>query len=106
MGLPIITCEFWQLVIALEALHQKEPAKIASLHDVWKQGVPTPNSVVLNPLHFDERYDQRARGNRVSRTVPPLKLAEWIRQRSAELGLPLTAEEAMSITAGKIPYQS
>lgn len=109
MGLPVITCEFWELCAALVPLHAGDADKIASLHDVWKQGVPTPHSKVNDPAHFDERVNQRAAGNRVARIVPPLQLAEWIRQRCAALGLevvpgvPLTAEDAMSLILGQIP---
>lgn len=91
---PII-CTFWQLSYALNALHQWNPAHVATLHDVWLKGAPTPNSRLQNPKGYDPRKQQA--GNYEARIVLPTLLKTWVTERAAALGVNVTGEQALAL---------
>ena len=101
-GKPI-TCTFLQLAGATLALHQGDKQWLASLHDVWKMGAPTPNTRIMNPTHYDPRYHQA--GNYEARIVFPTALAKWIRDCAQARGIPLKMTEAFSVAMGHTDYQ-
>lgn len=98
---PLVT-SFPDLCKALEALHRWEKARVASLHDVWLQGAPSPDSIIRVPAHFDER--KRQPGNVVKRIVFPTPLAQWIVDVSAARGMPLTMRQGLAMVEGKEDY--
>ena len=55
----VIMCQFWELVRDTEVLHQGDKDAIDRLHDIWRQGMPTPESIILAHEYkgFDERQN-------------------------------------------------
>ncbi len=92
---------FVELRDALAPLHLGRKSWVDSLHDVWKQGAPSPDSRVLVPDGYDER--QTRPGNVEKRLVLPTPLAGWIVQVSAARGMPYTLAQALSVVAGQKP---
>ncbi len=93
---------FVELRDALAPLHLGRKPWVDSLHDVWKQGAPSPDSRILVPEGYDERQTQP--GNVEQRLVLPTPLAQWIVQISAARGIPYTFGQALSIFAGQAQY--
>ncbi len=102
--LPALVVSFVELRAAFEPLHQGKRKWIDGLHDVWKQGSPSPDSRIFAPDGYDERKTQR--GNQVTRLVLPLALAAWIVAVSSERGMPYTLSQALSLLAGEVDYGS
>jgi hypothetical protein len=96
-----IMCTFFQLSAALEALHQGDKSDVARLHDIWKMGAPTPDSIIRNPREYDER--KRQAGNVEKRIVFPSALVQWIQDVSARRGFPYNERQALAIALGKSP---
>lgn len=94
-----MTLTFYELVQATRALHQDDPAYVARLHDVWKRGAPTPDSILRDPRRYDERLIQP--GNIEKRVILPSALAEWIMDASAARGFPYSREQALAMTQGR-----
>lgn len=93
---------FYALASAMATLHMWEPRYLDTLHDVWKQGAPTPDSIIRNARGYDERVPQA--GNVERRIVLPTKLATWIVEMSAIRGYPYTYRQALNIAMGKADY--
>ena len=72
-------------------------AEQARLHDVWKLGAPTPDSIIRDPKTYDER-----RVNTVTRIFPGSWLHPAIREIADRRGIPLTQSELDVITNGGI----
>lgn len=89
---------FHELVAAMTTLHQGDKALIASLHDIWLMGAPTPNSIIRNPKHYDPRLKQA--GNHEQRIVLPQKLAQWIHAASEKQGFPYTWRQSVNLALG------
>lgn len=102
----VIMCEFHELVAALEPLHLNEPAHVARLHDIWRMGMSTPESIVdgngYKASGFDERKPQAHA--RVRRIVLPHQFAEWIVDVSRLRGIPFTPAQALNIALGKADF--
>jgi hypothetical protein len=94
---PLI-CTFYQLAYALRALHQDDRALLASLHDIWLLGAPSPGSIVRDPRHLDERQPMRVRGvNFIERLVLPGPLATWIKETAGQRGMTIEAFDSATI---------
>lgn len=100
-GRPLIVT-FRELAAALFPFHLNERAHLATLHDVWLKGAPTPGSRILNPKGYDERAWQP--GNIVKRIVPAPWLAQWIQDMSAVRGMPLDWRQCMAMVEGQPDY--
>ena len=100
----VIMCQFWELVYSTRDLHQGDKEAIARLHDVWRQGAPTPDSIIHGHEYkgFDER--QRQAHARVARIVLPKDFAQWLVEESARRGMPMTPSQAWNIANGKVDY--
>jgi len=72
-------------------------AEQANLHDVWKLGAPSPDSIIRNPKEYDERITHT-----VKRIIPGVWLHPFIREVSDRRGIPLTQSELDVITNGGI----
>ena len=90
---------FAELRDALAPLHLGRRAWVDALHDVWKQGAPSPDSRILVPNGYDERQTQP--GNVEKRVVLPAPLAQWMVQVSAARGMPYTLAQALSAVSGE-----
>ena len=93
---------FYDLATAMRTLHMWDTRYIDTLHDVWKCGAPTPDSIIRNARGYDERVPQR--GNVERRIVLPTKLATWIVEMSALRGYPYTFRQALNIATGQADY--
>lgn len=82
---PIIT-PFWRLAQAFAPLHHWQKKHLDTLHDVWKQGAPSPESRIRNPKGYDPRHPQL--GNYEARIVFPTLLATWITEVATAQGYP------------------
>lgn len=96
---------FYELASALYSLHGGDRALLADLHDVWKKGAPSPDSIIRNPRGFDERGASEAdRGNVVKRLIFPSALVWWIREASVRLGHPYSIEQCFAMARGEAVY--
>jgi hypothetical protein len=96
-------CTWLQLYKALEPLHQGNQADINRLHDVWLDGVPSPQYKVAVPGKvFDERHPRQ--GDYLVHIVSPLNLAKWIQEVSARRGFPYSERQSLSIALGQEDY--
>lgn len=100
-GQPLIV-SFLDLVTALAPLHHNERPHVDTLHDLWKRGAPTPDSIILNPKGYDPRKVQA--GNVVKRILSPLQVAEWIKDVSTAHGMPLDLRQCLNILDGREDY--
>ena len=100
----VIMCEFWELVRDTVALHQNDKDAKDRLHDIWRQGVATPRSIIHAHEYagFDERLAQKHA--HVARIVLPGLLAQWIVDESARRGMPMTPAQAYNVACGKIDF--
>lgn len=98
---PLVV-KFSQLLIAMESLHQWNKADMDRLHDVWKMGAPSPNSIIRNPKGYDPRKPQA--GNYEARILFPTPLAEWIVDVSKRRGHPYTLAQAFAMLDGRPQY--
>jgi len=103
LNIPPTFVTFRALLIALYDLHLGQKALIDRLHDVWKLGAPSPDSIVRDPKHYDERVRQA--GNVEKRLLLPEPLAGWIEEASAARGMPLSARQAINLALGAADYQ-
>lgn len=94
---PLI-CTFRQLARTMLPLHQMERRYLDTLHDVWRRGAPTPNSIIRRPKNYDERLRQR--GNYEARIVPAPWVAAWVRDVATERGFPIDDALALKIMEG------
>lgn len=93
---------FYELAHAMRTLHMWDTRYLSTLHDVWKCGAPTPDSIIRNPRGYDERVPQP--GNVEKRIVLPSRLATWIVEMSAIRGYPYTYRQALNIALGRADY--
>jgi hypothetical protein len=100
----VIMCQFWELEQSTWFLHQGDKDAIDRLHDIWRRGVATPESIILAHEYkgFDER--QKQAHARVRRIVLPKDFAQWLVDESARRGMPMTPSQAYNIACGKIDY--
>lgn len=87
---PIIAT-FPQLAASLQSLHFWHKERVSELHDIWKKGAPTPNSIIRAPKHYDPRKVQP--GNYEARIVFPNLLLKWVRERAKAQGAALTDQQ-------------
>ena len=99
LDLKPIFVSFYELAAVFADLHLQNQAMLDRLHDVWKQGAPSPESVIRNPRGYDER--KRQPGNVEKRLLLPVPLANWICEASAARGMPLTARQAANHGVGR-----
>lgn len=93
---------FIDLARALADLHLWNSADVSRLHDIWKLGAPTPNSIVRNPRNYDPRKAQV--GNYEARIIWPQALVTWIVDVSARRGMPLDERQAINMLNGEADY--
>jgi len=103
VGKPLV-CSFRALADALAPYHRWERHWVDSLHDIWKQGAPTPDSIIRTPRGYDERKDQRKAGNFERRIVFPTPLAQWLQQVTRARGEPLAWRQCLNIVEGRTDY--
>lgn len=100
--IPAKFVTFVELCTALRPLHQFDPSMVNDLHDVWKQGAPSPDTIIRNPKDYDER--KRQAGNVEKRLMLPLPLMGWIERATAKRGMPVSAAQAAALLEGKTRY--
>lgn len=88
----MLTTDFNELLKAFDHL-SLSGAEQARLHDIWKMGAPTPDSIILDPKKYDERHV-----NTVRRIIPSVWLHPFIKEIAARRGIPLTQSELDTIT--------
>jgi len=93
---------FVELSTIMLPLHQGDKKLLASLHDIWLKGAPTPDSIIRDPKHYDPRLKQA--GNVEKRIVLPNALAQWIHAASEKMGFPYTWRQSMNIALGYEDY--
>lgn len=91
---PII-CTFYMLQVALQSLHLNERKHMATLHDVWLKGAPTPDSRIQVPQGYDPRLIQL--GNVERRIVLPKLLEAWMQDVGKTRGVPMTLADARKL---------
>lgn len=69
-----------------------DKADVDRLHDVWKQGAPTPDSRILNPNGYDPRLAQA--GNVEKRIIIPAALEQWVVDTATRRGLAISPGDA------------
>ena len=72
-----IAISFFQLAYAMRSVHQWHKPDVDRLHDIWKQGAPTPDSRLLDIKNYDPRKVQA--GNVEKRIVLPTAFATWFK---------------------------
>jgi len=102
LSIPPIFVTFRDLCAAMESLHQGDKAHLDRLHDLWRLGAPSPESIVRDPAHFDEREVQPE--NLVKRLILPAKLAAWIQDVSAVRGFPYSERQSLNLVFGQVDY--
>lgn len=100
--IPPVFVTFVELCTALKALHRFDPALLADLHDVWKAGAPSPDTIIRNPHGYDERKHQA--GNVEKRLMLPTLLMGWIVRASQMRGMPFSAAQAAALIQGTVQY--
>lgn len=102
----VIMCEFWELERDTFVLHQGDKDAISRLHDIWRQGMPTPQSIIHAHEYegFDERKAQKHA--HVKRIVLPQMLATWFVEESKRRGMAMTPSQALNIACGKLDFGS
>lgn len=96
MQKPLITT-FRDLAHNLAPLHQWFPADVDNLHDIWKAGAVTPNSIVRMPKNYDPRKFQP--GNFEARIIIPSMLTQWVVDVCKRRGI--TPEVGQALVTGK-----
>lgn len=91
----VLICTFRELAFSLKAIHQWHKADVDRLHDVWKRGAPTPDSIVRNPKGYDPRKEQS--GNVEKRIVIPTALSEWVADTATRRGLAISPTDAVQL---------
>lgn len=91
----VLVLTWRELVYSLKAIHQWRKADVDRLHDIWKQGAPTPDSIVRNPVGYDPRINQA--GNVEKRIVLPTPLADWVRDVATRSGLAISPADAVQL---------
>lgn len=94
-----INCTFHTLMYSLQSLHVWNKADVDRLHDIWKSGAPTPNSIIRNPKIYDPRKPQDA-VNHEARLVIPNLLEQWIEDVASRRGLTYQPGDAARIIEG------
>jgi len=93
----------WQaLELAMTPLHMGIKADIDRLHDLWKFGAPSPNTIVRVPNGYDPRKTQA--GNFEARIVWFGALEKWVIDVSHRRGIPLTPARAHGIIERTAKY--
>ena len=82
---PPLIVTYPELCALFAKLHLWQKPYLDSLHDVWASGAPTPDSIIRNPRHYDER--KRQPGNHVKRIVPESQVRAWAETVGAARGL-------------------
>lgn len=106
--LPVV-CTFWQLQLALAPLHHFEVAWLNRLHDVWKQGAPSPMSQVKQPALYDERKPDDfngKNGNFVARLVKRDLLVVYLQEVARARGIYLDPDKAGELVDGRYVIES
>ena len=95
-----IALSFYQLLYAMQAVHNWHKPDMDRLHDIWKQGAPTPESRLLDVKHYDPRKIQA--GNVEKRLILPHAFATWFKDVCERKGLQMEAHqgyEALRVVA-------
>ena len=82
---------FYQLLYALQSVHNWHKPDMDRLHDVWKMGAPTPDSRLLDEKHYDPRKVQA--GNVEKRLILPVPFATWFQDVCERKGLHMEARQ-------------
>lgn len=93
---------FRELTAVLAPLHLGVQADLDRLHDIWKQGAPSPDSVIRTPARYDPRVGQA--GNVEKRLMLYTQLAQWIVDVSARRGFPYTLKQTVNLLHGRADY--
>lgn len=101
-GIQPVFVPYYVLHAIMEPLHMNDKAWTDKLHDVWRAGVCSPDSIILDVKKFDERGKQT--GNNVKRLLMPNKLASWMVECSAARGIPFTMDQALDLARGRSNY--
>lgn len=91
----VLICTFRELAYSLKVIHQWRKADVDRLHDVWKRGAPTPDSIVRNPKGYDPRKNQP--GNVEKRIVIPNALSEWVADTATRHGQAISPTDAVQL---------
>lgn len=94
-----IFATFVELRDALQPLHLDDPQMVSDLHDIWKLGAPSLDSIIRNPRGYDERRQQT--GNIEKRLILPTALIKWIKAASEKRGMPLSDAQAAELAQGR-----
>lgn len=100
--IPPVFVAFVDLRNAFYPLHHGDHDMVSDLHDVWKAGAPSPDSIIRNPKEYDER--KRQAGNVEKRLILPTLLMGWIVNASNKRGMPLSAAQAAALIDGQVRY--
>lgn len=96
MQKPLIIT-FYNLARNLAPLHLWHKTAVDDLHDIWKKGAPTPNTIVRNPAGYDPRKKQP--GNYEARIIIPSMLTQWVVDVCKSRGI--TPEVGQALVTGK-----
>lgn len=95
-----LSLTFRELRDVFAPLHLFDPVMVDDLHDIWKMGAPTPDSIIRDPREYDER--RRQPGNFEARLILPTQLMKWILSATAKRGMPISAAQAAALLEGKV----
>jgi hypothetical protein len=101
--LPVV-CTFWRLQMALAPLHQFEAAWVSRLHDIWKQGAPSPVSQLKQPALYDERKSDDfngSNGNFIARLVRRDLLVVYLQEVARARGIFIDPDQAGELVSGR-----
>lgn len=108
VSMPVV-CTFWELQFALSPLHQFEKQWLDPLHDLWRNGPPSPESQLKFPKLFDERKSDEfnfANGNVMRRLVRAEFLSVWLRDCANARGIQLDSQTAGQIINGRYEIEA
>jgi len=101
--MPVVA-SYFELYNALAPLHMHEKQWVDRLHDLWRNGPPSPESQLKAPKLFDERKSDvfnAANGNVMQRLVRAEFLSVWIKEAAQARGIQITNETAGQIVNGR-----
>lgn len=101
-AIPAKFSSYRELAVAMYPLHMGDQAELDKLHDIWRMGVPSPNSMVTSE-HVRRGYDER-RDDNIRRLLMPRQLIAWMVDASAKRGMAFTWAQAYSLFNGNANY--
>lgn len=97
-----IFATFPELMTTFTLLHQGDLNLVSELHDIWKLGAPSPDSIIRNPRDYDER--KRQPGNYEARLIFPTSLMKWVKDAAARRGMQLSDAQVAALLQGEVRY--